>query len=187
MKVCSIEGCGKAVFCRGWCNSHWRRWRRHGDPLAGATPRHLPLVERLANRSKLDPVTGCINWTGTAVRGYGRIRVGPREVLTHRLAFELARGPIPAGLEVLHRCDNPSCMNPEHLRVGTHTDNMRDMAAKGRSGDQRGLRNGRARLTPDDVFAIRASTGGTAAVAAQFGIAQDYVRQIRKREAWSHL
>ena len=73
-------------------------------------------------------------WTGTRfASGYGRITQNGKRARAHRVAFELFVGPIPSGMHVLHRCDNPPCVNPSHLFIGTHLDNMRDMEAKGRA------------------------------------------------------
>ena len=77
---------------------------------------------------------GCIEWTGAANQyGYGRRQWKGRVVYVHRLAYEQAHGPIPPGLFVLHRCDNPPCYNPDHLFLGTQRDNLQDMSRKGRS------------------------------------------------------
>lgn len=93
------------------------------------------------------------NW-----QGYGSIRVGDRRVTAPRVSWELANGPIPEGMCVLHRCDNPVCVNPEHLFLGTQKDNMYDRTVKGRDyrGQHDGERNGNHKLAWDDVEAIRA-------------------------------
>lgn len=95
-----------------------------------------PLVARFGRHVCPEPNTGCWLWTGAhSERGYGQIqggRRGGRVVLAHRFAWATANGPIPKGFFVCHRCDTPSCVNPDHLFLGTHDENMRDMARKGR-------------------------------------------------------
>lgn len=82
-------------------------------------------------------MSACTEWAGVRDRdGYGRVMRDGWQQMAHRLAWADAHGPIPVGLFVLHSCDNPPCVNVEHLSVGTNTDNMRDMAAKGRGKEQ---------------------------------------------------
>lgn len=124
--------------------------------------------------------TPCHVWQWcTDHKGYGRglERQGQR-TRAHRQAWIATYGPIPDGLWVLHRCDNPPCVNPDHLFLGTHADNMADMVRKGRS--TLGQRNGQAKLTDEDVVAIRTATDTTqVALAARYGISQPYVSRIR--------
>jgi len=83
--------------------------------------------------SKVQKSDGCWTWAGaTWGRGYGAFKHEGRQVYAHRFAWEMAKGPIPAGLFVCHHCDNPLCVRPDHLFLGTHTDNMRDASRKGR-------------------------------------------------------
>lgn len=104
--------------------------------------RRAPLgssLERLLTKTVLDS-NGCLLWQGAKARGYGHVRVpGGRVVLAHRLAFALSKGPVPEGMVVLHTCDVPSCINPEHLRLGTQAENNRERGVKGRHG-RRGQR-----------------------------------------------
>lgn len=126
-KLCSIPGCGRPHEARGWCAKHYSRWRKSGAPERPA------LAERLWGNVEKD-ANGCWNWRGARYRkGYGRISIDGRQVAAHRTAYRLAHGEIPDGLVVRHRCDNPPCINPDHLEVGTAADNSRDMVERGRS------------------------------------------------------
>lgn len=98
---------------------------------------HENLRERFESFVMPEPNSGCYLWMGNSLRwGYGRFHHGGKRPLAHRFAWELNRGPIPAGIHVLHRCDNPSCVNVDHLYLGTHRDNMADIAkrCRGRTG-----------------------------------------------------
>lgn len=75
----------------------------------------------------------CWNWTASTTKGYGQMVVAGKMLRAHRIAYEVAFGPIPDGMHILHKCDNPLCCNPAHLSVGSHDDNMRDKADKGRA------------------------------------------------------
>lgn len=104
-----------------------------------------------------DPRTGCWNWTGSFQSGgYGEISVRGRKLRAHRYFWEDANGPIPAGLIVCHRCDNPKCVNPEHLFLGTHRDNCEDKVSKGRASAGKLERHGHAKLTVASVEEMRA-------------------------------
>lgn len=128
---CSV--CGERAWARRLCTMHYKRWRVHGDPLNDGT---RSLAERLTARL-VRTEAGCLEWTGATLKGYGQIGDGDKVLYTHRVAFTLAKGEIPDGLDVLHRCDNPPCCEPDHLFAGTALDNAVDMIAKGRGWWQR--------------------------------------------------
>lgn len=128
-------------------------------------------------------------WEWQAARtplGYGVFGVTPTDTrAAHRYAYEITNGPIPDGMVVMHSCDNPPCVRPSHLSVGTQTDNMGDAARKGRTA--RGEGHGRHRLTLDEVVAIRnqrAAGYSLALIAAAFEISQAEVSLIARGLKW---
>jgi hypothetical protein len=137
----------------------------------------------------------CWEWTsGTNNNGYGQFTVNAKigKRLSHRLAYADKHGPIPHGMNVLHKCDNRLCVNPGHLFLGTQKDNMQDMLAKGRRTytNPRGEKNGRAILTPEQVTELRIAyvRGETsAALANRFGVAIGVVYPIISGRNWKHL
>jgi hypothetical protein len=100
----------------------------------------------------IDKSGECWTWTSGKLKGYGLFTFAGGSRRAHRIAWEMENGPIPAGLHVLHVCDNPSCVRVSHLRLGTHADNMRDAAEKGRTAS--GLRNYNAKLSETQVREI---------------------------------
>lgn len=147
---------------------------------------------------------GCWGWTARTMRaGYGVLDINGTTVGAHRLSWEIHRGAIPKGMCVCHKCDNPMCSNPEHLFLGTHMDNMRDMVLKGRSAS--GLRSGayakpekvlrgesvgNHKLTEQDVIAIREmhSAGKSQCkLSLQFNVERATIRGIVRRTTWAHV
>lgn len=139
----------------------------------------------------VEKTDGCWMWRGClGQNGYGHVKgVGDKIRSTHRVAWELARGPIPVGMHVCHRCDVRACVNPDHLFLGTARDNARDMARKGRCKEQRGERNTHAKLTTEDVIAIRnmANTTTCRSIGARFGISDSHASGIIRRKWWKHV
>lgn len=130
----------------------------------------------------------CWNWTAAKnERGYGKYGADRAWVLAHRKAYELLCGPIPSGFEVCHSCDNPSCINPFHLFLGTHQENMEDMAAKGRHGKAIGEQQGSSKLTTANVIMIRTSPLPSTKLAVILGVSATRIQQIRKGKGWKHV
>lgn len=154
-------------------------------------PEHL--ARRLANGLDKAEPGNCWEWQRTQNgQGYGMLRVAGKMVYAHRLAFELSGRSIPDGLHILHECDNPSCINPNHLLVGTRSKNMADCHARGRSRipspRMKGASNGSAKLTIEAVEVIR---DGLAAgvtqrqLADRFGVSQTLISRIHRKEIWN--
>lgn len=178
--------------------------------VSGAAGKRPTPEERLwRNVNKSGPTalgmdSACWEWMAhRRWHGYGEMWVNGRNVATHRFSFALANGPIPEGLFVCHRCDNPPCVNPDHLFLGTHDDNMADRSAKGRQarGDRQGARlhpetvvrgeaHHSAKLSEADVLAIRArsSSGETMfKLSKEYRVGHATVHRIVTGHTWKHL
>ncbi len=135
--------------------------------------------------------SGCREFTGALDRcGYGMVRVGARVWRAHRLAWTLKNGPIPAGKNVCHKCDNPACIEPRHLFTGTQKENMEDMHRKGRANPPKGAAHYAAILRPANVLSIYDEvweTGNRQAVAARWGISPEHVSLIKHKHRWRAL
>lgn len=133
---CSLLDCKKPVSSNGMCHRHAENKRKYGhaEPV-----RDWPLIARLADVGWDETDRGCWIWRGALnEHGYGTLALrrrtkGAETQRVHRLMWEMHNGPIPEGLVVRHRCDVPACCNPDHLEVGTHDENMRDMVTRRRS------------------------------------------------------
>lgn len=148
-------------------------------------------LERFQRKYRVD-ASGCWLWTGAKYyNGYGVFRMEDGNHTAHRCSWMLHRGSVAEGLDVCHTCDVRGCVNPDHLFLGTKSENMMDCSKKGRHAHpnrvKRGADNGRAKLTVDDVLAIRASTERQVDLAARYGITQTNVSAIKTRKAWAHL
>ena len=167
---------------------------KRGRRRTSIEERFWPKVDRQ------DGPYGCWPWKAKCNRGgYGRIRVWVKGIKktanAHRVAWILKRGPVPNGLLVLHRCDNPPCVNPRHLFLGTHKDNSQDMARKGRAVGRPphspGAKNGNATLTEKQAKQILARHRPWRIthkqLAAEFGVSWYTVGKLCRGENWKHL
>ena len=157
--------------------------------IKGSRHKLKPLRERMEKHIDRKP-SGCWEWTGVRSHlGYGKVRSGGRApkcgilLLAHRAMWELTCGPIPDGLCVLHKCDNPPCVNPAHLRLGTKAENSREAIERGLM--PRGIDRWNAKLTEDLVRHIRLASGSQRAIAEQFGVSQQAVGKVKRGSTWS--
>lgn len=149
------------------------------------------IAQRLAEGSEPDLNGGCTLWAGSMNnQGYGKLSVKGQKRFVHRLAYALAHGAIPPGLNVCHRCDVPACLNPAHLFLGTQADNLADMKGKGRQVSPAGEAHPRAKLTEADVLSIKARLASgepTATIAAGYGVTRTAIYAIREGKRWAQV
>lgn len=158
-------------------------------------------------KEKMKPMpNGCIEWTGNIdTTGYGRFGFDQKILLAHRVSWVLFKGEIPKDMCILHKCDNPPCVNPEHLFLGDRGENARDMAKKGRQWVQknpngrpicplelkpRGEKHGNAKLSNEEVLSIRTrfcAGEKQKDLAAIFGVSKSLVNQITNHSIWRHI
>lgn len=151
------------------------------------------ITERFEDKVTRIPESGCWIWMARInACGYGTLKVDKRSTLAHRISHELFIGPIPSGLCVLHDCDIPACVNPDHLKAGDMMENTHDMIRKGR--DWRGIpklgeAHATAKLTEEKVQNIRANPLKLKQreLAEMYGVTQSTIWAIRVRKTWAHI
>lgn len=142
-----------------------------------------------------EPNSGCWLWVGGHYHRrnhqYGKFSLRNKTVLAHRASWMIFRGRIPGTRIVRHKCDNATCVNPDHLALGSHKDNTQDMIVRGRDlrcrDSRRGERSNFAKLTVDDIRAIRLDVRPQREIAAEYGVCQSAVSLIKQRRNWSHV
>ena len=186
--ICNIEGCGKPSHQRGMCVGHYKRWWRHGDPLAGRVSNGGPL-SYLKEQSASD-TEECIPWPFRKYKiGYGKVLFEGRVWKAHRLMCVMVHGePSPANLDAAHICGNHNCVNPRHLRWATRKENCADKVMHGRTN--RGTRAGNVKLDDDKVREIRRRLKDgveIARIAKDFGVSAGAISGIKSGSRWAWL
>ncbi len=147
-------------------------------------------LERFWDKVEVRGPDDCWEWKAYCIlKGYGTIGKGPLKYFAHRWAYYITYGVDPGDKCVCHSCDNPPCCNPAHLWLGTPGDNNRDCHGKGRASTSRALgeEHGRAKLTRQDIKRIRASKEFQYVLAERYGVCQQLISRIQRREIWSHI
>jgi hypothetical protein len=137
-QFCSIENCENKYYAKRFCQKHYEKNKTYGDPLAGKTnsQNKAGTKEYIYENSEID-INGCWIWKRSKNnKGYGHPGFKGKPILAHRLSYLTFIGEIPNNLFVLHTCDNPTCVNPKHLFLGTQEDNMKDMVNKNRQSSK---------------------------------------------------
>lgn len=191
VRICSVDGCGKPCKSRERCAAHHWRWRKHGDPLGGRSTERGDLPAFLV-KALVAETDDCIFWPYTrGSNGYGIIRIDGRRKVVSRIVCERAHGDPPTlKHQAAHSCGrgHEGCINPRHLRWATRIENEADKLIHGTH--RRGQRQHSAKLTEFDVIDIRrrAAAGETQrAIASEFGVGQQTVSGIVRREKWAWL
>lgn len=192
-RTCSIEGCTKAgPLARGWCPTHYSRWRLHGDPnavlKAQSTPYGAPLA--FVAEAVASATDECIIWPYFIGRnGYGKVPLNGRSHYVHRVVLERAAGPAPRpGMLAAHLpviCHNRACVNPRHLRWATPKQNMDDRVIDGTH--HRGEHHHGAKLTAVQVLAIFRDGRTHQAIADEYGVTRTTITMIKLGRTWGWL
>ena len=147
------------------------------------------LVERFWSKVDIRGTDQCWPWLAYARNGYGRISLANKLIDAHRLSYELANGPIPRGKHVLHSCDNPGGVNPRHLSLGTHRQNIADRGSRGRTCC--GIDSPHAKLNDAQVIEIRqllkAGEHTQAEIGARYGVSKGSIWAIHQGITWAHV
>lgn len=159
-RICQVPECERKHIARGLCALHYKHARKSKSLDEFPPVRVSDVAARMAKHLVPMP-SGCIEWGASRfAQGYGQIKIDYKNRKTHRVAWELAHGPIPKGMMVCHKCDNPPCCNVEHLFLGTARENTQDMVSKGRRIDVNGAKTHCRRgheYTPENTYIIPTS------------------------------
>jgi hypothetical protein len=146
------------------------------------------LEERFWLKVNIIDLSSCWEWTGNKNRdGYGRIPYHNKSMRAHRMAWIFAHGDIPKGMFVCHHCDNPACVNPSHLFLGTQKDNIKDRDFKNRQSRQVGELSPSHKLNKQNVLEIRSSSESERKLGAKFGVSHTVIGQIKRRQTYFNI
>lgn len=188
MKKCKIKSCDKKHQAKGFCQMHYTRLQRHGDPLTRLYGKGLSFIEKTVKKAKKKKIKKCIEWPYSKTsEGYGKVQPKGRSVYAHRHALTLFTSKNPKHKLACHGvCHNRACVNPHHLSWQTPKKNVRDMERDGTK--QQGERHYRAKLTEAAVLEIRNTKGWTHQdLADWFGVSQTHISGIIRRVYWTHI
>lgn len=183
-RTCTVSGCGRDYHGYGYCSLHLARFHAHGTPTGGRA--RIGATADFVTMAATYEGNDCLLWPYGQSHGYGQVS-NPKKALAHTLVCELAHGARPPDkTDAAHSCGVPLCCNPRHLRWATRKENHADMIRH--DTRRRGVNHGGAKLSPEQVQAIRSAVGRTQkAIAAEHGISQQTVSNIKTGKIWSLL
>jgi hypothetical protein len=183
--ICSVHECAEPMHAKQMCKRHYKQFHRTGAVRIGLVGKHGPISERFWHHVDKKSDAECWNWKGHLDKdGYGSLRTPKTQVRAHRVSFQIHNDQSIDGLIVRHLCNNPSCVNPAHLAVGTQVDNMRDRELAGNTPRNEAHKN--CKFSDLIVEAVIAGTGTYKQIADRFSMSESQVGNI-KRKAQRHI
>ncbi len=187
-KVCTHSSCIRRLYARGYCTRHYARLLKYND--VNKLGYYKNSLETFHAKYIIDDITQCWIWIGFKnPKKYGYFSIENKKVLTHRFSYEQFIGRIPHEMCVLHECDTPSCVNPKHLFLGTHADNVQDKINKKRQAI--GEKNGKSKLTIEDIKAIKRHLHlkilSIVEISYIFNVTATCIHYIKKNLTWNHF
>lgn len=187
-----FEECGRESWSKGMCLMHYKRvWRGGVANRPQKIPNGKSIEYALDYHGWTVTESGCWEWNGPRSNtGYGVVYHAGETLIASRVAYRLWKGDEPGDLFVCHTCDNPPCINPEHLWLGTNADNMRDMAEKGRADSKPGELTHNAKLTDEAVREIRTRRAAGevgSLLASEYGVTESCISQVATYRSWRHV
>lgn len=188
-KNCTHSKCKELHYARGYCKSHYRKMLARGKLKGNPSG---PVDERFWSKVDVRDNGECWPWSGYRNKeGYGTFYFDNTMRKAHRVSYILKHGSIPDGKLIMHTCDNPSCVNPAHLRPGTNKENAQDRASKGRGFDNRGEHSHRTKLKDRHIPTIRRLLKDTGLkqkeIGKLYGISANAVGFINQGSSWKHV
>lgn len=186
MRTCSIEGCTGKHQALGFCNMHYLRVWAGKDPRFDPRP-EVPAEQRFHSKYEIAS-NGCWLWKSRTSKSRAcSFWLNKTRMSAYRASYIMHKGEIPEGYVVRHRCDDPACVNPEHLELGTQKDNCADKVSRNRCNAKAGSAHSNTSLTENDVREIRASSESRKALALRFGVHYMTICDIIWRRTWTHI
>jgi hypothetical protein len=187
-----FDWCDRSAISKGYCDKHYRRILKRGNVFDYGTRvvAEGNAKDRFYQKYSIRQ-NGCWIWmAGTRLNSKGvayprHWTDDKKSIGAHRFSFEMFKGKIPSGMYVCHTCDTPLCVNPDHLFIGTHHDNMKDMVRKKRSFRGRGEeKTGRSKLTNEQANKIRKMNMSQSKIAKIFNVSQSTIGRIKRKESY---